>query len=118
MPFGSPGSEVLGQAQIQAFLNMVLFNMEPQLAVEQPRFASYSWPGSQIPHRHNPALLQLEALIGKETGAGLAARGHKIGWWGNWTWRAGSVSTIVHDRKSGLRYTGADHRRTAYAAGI
>ena len=45
MPFGSPGSEVLGQAQLRVFLNVNAFNMSPQAAIEAPRFASYSWPG-------------------------------------------------------------------------
>jgi len=117
MPFGSPGSEVLGQAQIEAFLNMVVFRMEPQLAVEAPRFASYSWPGSMIPHKYFPGLLQLEGRFDKAVAAALEARGHKIGWWGERSWRAGSVSTIVQDRRGGLLYAGADHRRTAYAAG-
>ena len=49
MPLGSPGSEVLGQAQVQAFLNKVVFGMDPQAAVEAPRVASYSWPGSALP---------------------------------------------------------------------
>jgi gamma-glutamyltranspeptidase/glutathione hydrolase len=117
MPFGSPGSEVLGQAQIEAFLNMVVFRMEPQLAVEAPRFASYSWPGSMIPHKYFPALLQLEGRFDKATADALAARGHKIGWWGERSWRAGSVSAILQDRRNGILYAGADHRRTAYAAG-
>ena len=46
MPFGSPGSEVLGQAMLQVFLNQAVFGMDPQSAVEAPRFASYSWPES------------------------------------------------------------------------
>ena len=50
LAFGSPGSEVLGQAMLQAFLNMTVFGMDPQSAVETPRFASYSWPASAIPH--------------------------------------------------------------------
>jgi gamma-glutamyltranspeptidase/glutathione hydrolase len=40
MPFGSPGSEVLGQAMVQVFLNQAVFGMDPQSACEAPRFAS------------------------------------------------------------------------------
>ena len=39
MPFGSPGSEVLGQAMVQVFLNQTVFGMDPQSACEAPRFA-------------------------------------------------------------------------------
>jgi len=41
--FGSPGNDVQPQAMLQVFLNMVLFDMTPQQAVEQPRFASASF---------------------------------------------------------------------------
>jgi len=54
MPVGSPGSEVLGQSQLQALLNVHVFGMSPQAAVEAPRFASYSWPGSALPHEYHP----------------------------------------------------------------
>lgn len=117
MPFGSPGSEVLGQAQIQAFLNTAVFGMEPQLAVEKPRFASYSWPGSMLPHGYHPGRLQLEGLIDKGVAAELAKLGHKIDWWPDRRWRAGSVGMIHSDLKGGILYAGADHRRTAYAIG-
>ena len=52
MPFGSPGSEVLGQAMVQVFLNQTVFGMDPQSACEAPRFASYSWPESALPHSY------------------------------------------------------------------
>jgi gamma-glutamyltranspeptidase/glutathione hydrolase len=117
MPFGSPGSEVLGQAQLQAFLNTAVFEMEPQLAVEAPRFASYSWPNSMLPHSYHPGRLQLEGRIDKGVAATLASMGHKIDWWPDRRWRAGSVGMIHSDLKGGVLYAGADHRRQAYATG-
>jgi len=36
MPFGSPGNDVQIQAMVQALMNMVIFGMSPQDAVEQP----------------------------------------------------------------------------------
>ena len=115
--FGSPGSEVLGQAQLQAFLNVFVFGMGPQAAVEAPRFASYSWPASAIPHSYFPGRLNLEADIGEAVGADLAARGHKIEWWPAQRWSAGSVCSVGIDLVSGLRSGAADPRRTAYAVG-
>jgi gamma-glutamyltranspeptidase/glutathione hydrolase len=115
--FGSPGSEVLGQAQLQAFLNIHVFGMDPQAAVEAPRFASYSWPASAIPHSYHPGRLNLEADIGEAVGADLSARGHKIDWWPPRKWSAGSVCSVGIDLESGLRYGAADPRRTAYAVG-
>ena len=34
------------QAMLQTFLNLFVFGMGPQAAVEAPRFASYSFPNS------------------------------------------------------------------------
>lgn len=115
--FGSPGSEVLGQAQLQVFLNVHVFGMGPQAAVEAPRFASYSWPASAIPHSYHPGRLNLEADIGEAVGAALAARGHRIEWWPAQKWSAGSVCSVGIDWETGLRHGAADSRRTAYAVG-
>jgi gamma-glutamyltranspeptidase/glutathione hydrolase len=117
LPFGSPGSEVLGQAMVQAFLNMAVFDMDPQSAVEAPRFASYSWPESTLPHAYRPGQLNLEADLGAATGAVLAALGHKIEWWPERKYAAGSVCTILSDLETGVKWAGADPRRTAYAVG-
>ena len=117
MPFGSPGSEVLGQAQVQAFLNMVVFGMDPQTAVEAPRFASYSWPGSYLPHAYHPGRLDIENRVPVIVGEELGRLGHKVQWWPERTWLAGSVCAILRDGDSGLLMAGADPRRTAYAIG-
>src|SRR5690606_27902192 len=50
MPFGTPGGDVQCQAMLQTFLNMEVFGMEPQQAVESPRFATFSFPSSFEPH--------------------------------------------------------------------
>lgn len=117
MPLGSPGSEVLGQAQLQVLLNVLVFGMGPQEAVEAPRFASYSWPASALPHAYHPGRLKLEADIGGETRDALAAMGHDVEWWPRQCWRAGSVCTILADQATGLLRGGADARRAAAAAG-
>lgn len=117
LPLGSPGSEVLGQAQLQVLLNILVFGMGPQAAVEAPRFASYSWPASALPHTYLPGRLNLEQDIGEETGAALADLGHDVQWWPSRAWRAGSVCAIHADLNTGLLRGGADVRRAAAAAG-
>ena len=117
MPFGSPGSEVLGQAQLQVMLNILVFGMGPQAAVEAPRFASYSWPASALPHTYHPARLNVEEDVGHETGDALRKLGHDIQWWPSHSWRAGSVCVIEADQRSGLMRGGADPRRAAAAGG-
>ncbi len=117
MPFGTPGGDVQCQAMLQVFLNINLFGMDPQSAVEAPRFSNYSYPGSFEPHAYYPGRLYLESRIDRATGDELASRGHKVYWWDESTWLAGSVCTIVADRERGVLHGGADPRRPAYVLG-
>ena len=102
---------------LQALLNMVLFGMDPQDAVEHPRIATYSFPDSFEPHDYFPGRLCLESRIARETGDELAARGHRVAWWPERIWRAGAVCTIHADLQSGIMTSGADPRRASYALG-
>jgi gamma-glutamyltranspeptidase/glutathione hydrolase len=117
MPFGSPGSEVLGQAMVQVFLNQAVFGMDPQSACEAPRFASYSWPESALPHFYRPGHLCVEEDVGAATCEALAALGHRLERWPERKYLAGSVCAIRSDLRSGVKWAGADPRRTAYAVG-
>jgi gamma-glutamyltranspeptidase/glutathione hydrolase len=117
MPFGTPGGDVQCQAMLQVFLNIHVFGMDPQSAVEAPRFSNYSYPGSFEPHPYYPGRLYLESRIDRATGDALASRGHKVYWWDESTWLAGSVCTIVADRENGVLHGGADPRRPAYVLG-
>jgi gamma-glutamyltranspeptidase/glutathione hydrolase len=115
MPFGSPGGDVQVQAMLQVFLNVVLFGMDPQQAVEAPRFATFSFPDSFEPHAYFAGRLNIETRLDAKVGSELAARGHKVEPWPDQIWRAGAVCTIVSDGK--LMAGGADPRRQSYAAG-
>ncbi len=117
MPFGTPGGDVQCQAMLQVFLNINVFGMDPQSAVEAPRFSNYSYPGSFEPHPYYPGRLYLESRIERATGDELASRGHQVYWWDDMTWLAGAVCTIVADRKNGVLHGGADPRRPAYVLG-
>jgi gamma-glutamyltranspeptidase/glutathione hydrolase len=117
MPFGTPGGDVQSQAMLQAFLNVVVFGMDPQQAVEAPRFATFSFPNSFEPHQYFPGRLNMERRFGEETGAELARRGHAVEWWPDGTWRAGGVCMVAKDLTTGMIAGGADPRRPSYAAG-
>ena len=117
MPFGTPGGDVQPQSMLQVFLNVNVFGMDAQTAIEAPRVANYSYPGSFEPHDYFPGRLYLESRIPKSTGDALAKMGHKVYWWSDWTWLAGAPCTIVVDHKTGVRQGGADPRRPAYALG-
>jgi gamma-glutamyltranspeptidase/glutathione hydrolase len=111
MPFGSPGNDVQPQAMLQVFLNRVVFGMTPQAAIEQPRFASASFPGSSDPHTYTPRRMMLERRFDDATADELSRRGHGVNWWRDWEWKAGSVCAIVADRQTGLMEGGSDVRR-------
>lgn len=117
MPFGTPGGDVQPQAMLQVFLNINVFGMSPQDAIEAPRFATYSYPGSFEPHAYFPGRLYLESRIDNTVADALAGRGHKVYWWDDMTWLAGAVCTIVNDHKNGVLHGGADPRRPAYVLG-
>ena len=117
MPFGSPGNDVQPQAMLQVFLNLNLFGMDLQSAVEAPRFATYSYPASSEPHAYHPARLNLERRIPQATADTLSALGHDIKWWPELEWRAGAVCAIHVNPDTGVLEGGADPRRLAYALG-
>ena len=117
LAFGTPGGDVQLQAMLQTFLNVVLFGMDPQVAVEAPRFVSRSFPDSFSPHAYYPGQLNLEARIDNETGATLAGLGHVVEWWPERTSRAGGMCMTQFDSAAGMFHVGADFRRGAYAVG-
>jgi gamma-glutamyltranspeptidase/glutathione hydrolase len=111
MPFGSPGNDVQPQAMLQVFLNMAVFDMTPQHAIEQPRFASSSFPGSSDPHSYTPRRMSMERRFSDETATALDRMGHNVNWWREWEWKAGCVCAIVKDHTTGMMEGGADVRR-------
>jgi gamma-glutamyltranspeptidase/glutathione hydrolase len=117
MPFGTPGGDVQAQAMLQVFLNITVFDMNLQQAVEAARFASYSFPDSFEPHSYSPALLHVESRVSQTVRDGLAARGHEIVDWPEFVWRAGAVCVLCADHSSGVISAGADPRRPCYAVG-
>ena len=117
MPFGTPGGDVQAQAMLQAFLNVVAFGMNPQRAVEAPRFATYSFPDSFEPHAYSPGLVNVEARVAPEVRQGLSARGHKVVDWPDFVWRAGAVCMLLASPDEGVIAAGADPRRSSYAVG-
>ena len=116
MPFGTPGGDVQQQAMLQVFLNIALFDMPPQKAVEMPRLASRSFPDSFWPHVMSPGKVEVEGRIAQETRDALARLGHDVAIWPDWEWRAGAVCA-VQAGPDGTRWAAADPRRGAHAIG-
>ena len=81
MALGTPGGDVQLQAMLQVLLNMAVFGMTPQRAVEAPRFATQSFPDSFWPHRYFPGRVTLEGRLPEATAEALRARGHEVQRW-------------------------------------
>jgi gamma-glutamyltranspeptidase/glutathione hydrolase len=117
MPFGTPGGDAQVQAMTQVFLNMAVYGMHTQAAVEAPRFLTWSFPDSAVPHNYRPGLLQLEGAIDESAGDQLARLGHDVEWIEHYSANAGGVCAIEIDSRVGKLSAGADLRRECYAVG-
>jgi gamma-glutamyltranspeptidase / glutathione hydrolase len=115
IPFGAPGGDVQVQAMLQVFLNTFHFGMDIQEAIEQPRFASFSFPNSFAPYTHLPGRLNLEDRLPAAILDELRRRGHDLEMWPAFTRRACSVEAILLDSRTGFLRAGADFRQPAYA---
>ncbi len=60
---GRPAATCRRRRMLQVLLNITVFGMNPQQAVEAPRFASYSFPDSFEPHSYSPGLLYVENRV-------------------------------------------------------
>lgn len=119
MTVGCPGGDGQVQAALQLVLNVMVFGMELQQAVEEPRFASQSLVNSFYPHVCLPGQLVVHPGLPAEVCSRLATLGHRIEVTGaDSIWMAG-VGAIVakRDPETGAVSTGADPREESYAAG-
>jgi len=117
MPYGTPGHDVQPQAMVQLLLNVLDYGMDVQEAIEAPRVAAYSFPGSAHPHPYHPGLLRAETRIPETTLDTLGRLGHRIERWPTWTPKAGALCAAVLNPTEGVLAGGADPRRMAYAIG-
>ena len=82
MGLSTPGGDQQLQSLLQVFLNVVVWGMSPEQAVDQPRFGSYNFPGTGTGVNLNPAVLYMEDRIPAETAEALRAMGHDVRSWG------------------------------------
>ena len=72
---GCPGGDDQSQADLQIVLNLVVFGMNPQQAVEAPRFSTQTLVNSFYPRAYRPGQLNVEPGIPESTRAELRAPG-------------------------------------------
>ena len=75
MGLSTPGGDQQLQSLLQVFLNVVMWGMSPEQALDQPRFGSYNFPGTGSEVNNNPAVLNLEDRIPAETARGVTRHG-------------------------------------------
>ena len=114
MTIGCPGGDKQSQADLQLLLNVLVFGMDPQQAVEAPRFASESVTNSFYPRIYLPGQLDVEPGIAGEVRSSLTDLGHKVV-----ELAACGMGAVVTQRNphTGVMGAGADPRRTTYAIG-
>jgi gamma-glutamyltranspeptidase/glutathione hydrolase len=109
---GSPGADEQPQTNFQIIHDLVDLQMDPQSAVEAPRWSHQ--PGTP-PRDQLPEALRMEEGFERETIEGLRRKGHQISIVDRWSF--GSAKVIVRDHENGCWLAGADPRRVAYALG-
>jgi gamma-glutamyltranspeptidase/glutathione hydrolase len=114
MTIGCPGGDYQTQANLQLILNTLVFGMDPQAAIEAPRFGTNSVTNSFHPHVYYPGQLSMEAGFPAGTVESLMALGHKV----VTAVVCGTGATVTHrDSETGVLSAGADPRRECYAIG-
>jgi len=109
---GSPGADDQPQTNFQIIHDLVDLDMDPQSAVEAPRWSHM--PGTP-PRGQLPEALRMEAGYPSATLDALRAKGHKVTIVDRWSF--GSAKVIVRDSENGTWLGGADPRRVGYALG-
>ncbi|HWQ54130.1 MAG TPA: gamma-glutamyltransferase [Bryobacteraceae bacterium] len=110
---GSPGGDDQCMRTMQTFLNIVEFGMNPQQAIEAPRWSTRSFPQSTFPHSMYPGEMSVEDRIPVAVREALIARGHKLKVTGPWS--LGNNGAIQLDPQTGVLSAAADPRCDAYA---
>jgi len=114
MVLSTPGGDNQDQALLQVLLNIIEFGMNPQEAVEAPRFDTQHYVSSFDDHEFLPGSLNVESRVSLKTIQELSQKGHKVKVQGEWG-TLSSPTVIMYDPKTGVASAGADPRRSRYA---
>jgi gamma-glutamyltranspeptidase/glutathione hydrolase len=114
MVMSTPGGDNQDQAMLQVLLNILVFGMGPQEAVEAPRFQTEHFYSSFAFHEFTPAKVNLEGRIPAETVERLRALGHEVNHARPWSNASAPTVILVRD---GVRHGAADPRRARFIFG-
>ncbi len=114
LAFSTPCGDGQDQTLLETFLNVLEFGMNPQEAIEAPRFNSAAIHGSFDAHRDRPLILQVEKRVPVSVLEQLSSLGHMIEpqqEWGNEC----NPTMVEYDPSNGVIRGGADIRGERYA---
>jgi gamma-glutamyltranspeptidase / glutathione hydrolase len=115
LALGTPGGDQQDQWTLHAFLAHVHFGMDLQAAIDAPNHHTEAFPSSFYPRETRPRHVAVESRAGRDTIAGLEARGHDVE--ESDAWSLGRVSMVGRD-PDGQLYAGANPRgMQGYAVG-
>jgi len=114
MVLSTPGGDNQDQALLQVLLNVIEFGMNPQEAVEAPRFDTQHYVSSFDDHEFLPGSLNIESRVSLKTIQELSQKGHKVRVQSEWG-TLSAPTVIIYDPKTGVAAAGADPRRSRYA---
>ena len=112
----SPGGDSQDQQALQVLLNMMVFGMRPQEAIEAPRFNSLHHERSFGNHEFRAGVLEVENRIPAETIEALRKLGHKVEVRGAFMMDTGTTIAGV-DPEHGTLFGAADVRRQRFVTG-
>ena len=117
MGLSTPGADQQLQAILQALLNVIVWDMSPEHALDQPRFGSQNFPTTGSEVNRTPARLNLEDRIPAATADALRARGHDVRSWGLWSYLTGAVTVTYRAPGAATMIAAGDVRRETVALG-
>lgn len=112
--FGTPGGDQQDQWTNQFFLNVAVFGMNLQEAIDQPTVHTKHFPDSFYPRQANPMSVYAEDRIPSAVLDELRRRGHDVHVSGGWD--HGRVQAVATDGKV-LSGAASPRKETAYVMG-
>ncbi|MFN8061055.1 MAG: gamma-glutamyltransferase family protein [Vicinamibacterales bacterium] len=116
LAISTPGGDSQDQQILNVLLNLFVFDMGLQEAIEAPRINSLHPHGSFDDHESLPGVLEIENRVAAPVRDELKTRGHTLREMGPWAMSTGVVAVGVNPKTGTLR-GGADPRRERYVFG-
>jgi gamma-glutamyltranspeptidase/glutathione hydrolase len=122
LAWNTPGGDNQPQAMLQAFLNVVLFGMNVQQAVEAPTVTSSAFAASMYP-QEIAGILTMPKVLADRIGDALAAKGHRIVVidlqqpYRQTPSGAGAVKMVLIDPETGVMHGGVSPAKDDYVLG-